>query len=193
MYDLLHRHITKRVHLTRQEFDVCTRFFVPKKIGKRQFLLQNGDVCRHLAFVNSGCLREYTVDHKGDEHIIQFAIEDWWISDLNSFLSGSPSTHNIDALHDSDVLLLDITAREELLESVPKIERFFRMLLEANYIATHKRITQALSASAEERYLLFIKTYPNLVEQVPQNQIASYLGITPQSLSRIRRELSTKG
>lgn len=150
-------------------------------------------MCRHLAFVNGGCLREYTVDQKGDEHIIQFAIEDWWISDLNSFLSGMPTTHNIDALQDSDVLLLGTAARERLLESVPKIERFFRLLLEANYVATHKRINETLSASAEERYLAFLKTYPNLVEQVPQNHIASYLGITPQSLSRIRKELSSKG
>ena len=150
-------------------------------------------MCIHLAFVNSGCLREYTVDHKGDEHIIQFAIEDWWISDLNSFLSGHPTTHNIDALQDSDVLLLDKTARENLIESGPTFERFFRLLLEANYVAMHKRINDALSASAEERYLAFMKTYPNLFEQVQQGQIASYLGITPQSLSRIRKELSSKG
>ncbi len=193
MFDLLYRHIGKRVHITSEEFDLCTQFFVPRKVTKRQFLLQDGSVCRHLAFVNSGCLREYTVDHKGDEHIIQFAIEDWWISDLNSFLSGMPTTHNIDALQDSDVLLLDSSVRERLFEAVPRIERFFRLLLEANYVATHKRINETLSASAEERYLAFLKTYPNLVELVPQNQIASYLGITPQSLSRIRKELSSKG
>ena len=193
MFELLRSHIAKRIHITPKEFDVCAQFFVQRKVKKRQFLLQDGDVCRHLAFVNSGCLREYTVDHKGDEHIIQFAIEDWWISDLNSFLSGMPSTHNIDALQDANVLLLEKSAREKLFESAPKIERFFRLLLEANYVATHKRIAEALSASAEERYLTFIKTYPNLVEKVPQNNIASYLGITPQSLSRIRKELSSKG
>ncbi|MGH2569098.1 MAG: Crp/Fnr family transcriptional regulator [Bacteroidota bacterium] len=192
MFDLLYTHISKRISISRKEFDLCTQFFAPRKIKKRQFLLQDGDVCRHLTFVNSGCLREYTVDHKGDEHIIQFALEDWWVSDLNSFLSGVPSTHNIDALQDSDLLLLDKSARENLFETVPKMERFFRLLLEANYIASHKRINESLSASAEERYLAFIKTYPDLVEQVPQNQIASYLGITPQSLSRIRKELSTK-
>lgn len=192
MFDLLRTHIEKRVHLTDEEFSACTRFFVPKKVRKRQFLLQEGDVCKYLAFVNSGCLRQYTVDNKGEEHIIQFAIEDWWISDPNSYLSGVASTYNIDALHDSDVLLLEKTAREKMLESVPKMERFFRLLLEANFVATHKRINNSLSASAEERYLAFIKTYPALVEQVPQNQIASYLGITPQSLSRIRKEMTKK-
>lgn len=192
MFKLLHAHIKKRIHVSEGEFSLCTKFFTPRKIKKRQFLLQEGDVCKHLAFVTSGCLRSYTIDHKGEEHIIQFAIEDWWISDLHSFLAGSPATHNIDALQDSEVLLLEHSARDALLDAVPKLERFFRMLLEANYIATHKRIDDSLSASAEERYLAFVKTYPALVELVPQNQIASYLGITPQSLSRIRKELSQK-
>src|ERR1700741_4322601 len=167
-------------------------FFVPRKVRKRQFLLQEGDVDKYLAFVNSGCLRAYTVDNKGEEHIIQFAIEDWWISDLHSFLSGSPATYNIDAVEDSEVLMLEKSARDKLFESVTKMERFFRLLQEANYVATHKRITDSLSNSAEERYLAFVKTYPRLVEHVPQNQIASYLGITPQSLSRIRKEMTKK-
>lgn len=142
--------------------------------------------------MNTGCLREYKIDNKGVEHILQFAIEGWWVSDLNSFLSGLPTTYNIDALQDSEVLLIGKTAREELLVSCPKMERFFRLLIEANQVATNQRISDSLSASAEERYLKFIKTYPRLFEQVPQNQIASYLGITPQSLSRIRKELTQK-
>jgi CRP-like cAMP-binding protein len=169
MFDQLQSHIAKRVRMTPKEFDLCTRFFVQKKIRKRQFVLQ-----------------------EGEEHILQFAIRDWWISDLNSFLSGTKSTHEIDALQDSEVFLLEKEARDKMLEAVPVMERYFRLLLEANYIATHRRIDESLSASAEERYLAFIKTYPRLVEQVPQNQIASYLGITPQSLSRIRKELSRK-
>jgi len=192
MFDLLCTHIEKRVHLTDEEFEICSKFFVPKKIRKKQFLLNEGDVCKNLGFVNSGCLREYTIDSKGSEHIIQFAIEDWWISDPNSFLSGLPSTYNIDALEDSEVLLLEKSAREKLLDSCPKMERFFRILIEANFVATQRRITESLSTSAEERYLKFIKTYPKLIEQVSQNHIASYLGITPQSLSRIRKELSQK-
>ena len=112
---------------------------------------------------------------------------------MQSFLTGTPSTRTIDALNDSEVLLLDRENRERLLEAVPKMERFFRLLLEANYVATHRRVQESLSLSAEERYLTFIRTYPNVVEQIPQNQIASYLGITPQSLSRIRKELSQKG
>jgi CRP-like cAMP-binding protein len=123
---------------------------------------------------------------------MQFAIEDWWISDLQSYLSGLPAVYNIDALQNSEVLLLEKSARDKLMDAVPKVVRFFLFLLESNYVATHRRITDSLSTSAEERYLEFIKTYPKLLEQVPQGQIASYLGITPQSLSRIRKELSQK-
>jgi CRP-like cAMP-binding protein len=191
MFSILHKHITSRVPLTDEEFNICTKFFISKKLKKHQFLLNEGDVCRYIGFVNSGCLREYKIDNKGVEHIIQFAIEDWWVSDLNSFLSGLPATYNIDTLQDSDILLLEKSARDKLLDACPKMERFFRLLLEGNYVASHQRISDSLGASAEERYLKFIKTYPKLFELVPQNQIASYLGITPQSLSRIRKELIT--
>ncbi len=192
MFDLLKKHINQRVPLTDEEFNICTNFFVSKKLKKHQFLLNEGDVCRYVGFVNSGCLREYKIDNKGVEHILQFAIEDWWVSDLHSFLSGLPAAYNIDALQDSEVLLLEKSAREELLDNCPKMERFFRLLIEANHVAANQRISDSLGASAEERYLKFIKTYPRLFEQVPQSQIASYLGVTPQSLSRIRKELTLK-
>jgi len=192
MYQLLRTHIDKRVNLTDDEFATIFKFFVPKKLRKRQFLLHEGEVCKNIGFLNSGCLRQYTIDSKGAEHIIQFAIEDWWVSDLHSFLSGKPATENIDALEDSEVLLLEKSARDNLLNACPKMERFFRILIEANHVATHQRIAYSLSTTAEERYLNFIKTYPKIFEQVPQNHIASYLGITPQSLSRIRKELTQK-
>ena len=192
MLDLLKKNIKSRVPLTDEEFNICAKFFIHKKYKKHQFMLNEGDVCNYIGFVASGCLREYKIDNKGSEHIIQFAIEDWWISDLNSFLSGLPSTLNIDALQDSDVLLLEKSAREELLEGCPKMERFFRLLLEVNHTASYQRVIDSLESSAEDRYLKFIKTYPKIFEQVPQNQIASYLGITPQSLSRIRKELTQK-
>ncbi len=192
MFNLLRSHIEKRVHLTDEEFEITSKFFTHKKLRKHKYLLQEGEVCRYAGFVISGCLREYTIDNKGAEHIIQFAIADWWVSDMNSFLTGLPSQYNIDALQDSEILLLDKNDREILLDNCPKMERFFRLLMESNHIATNQRVIDSLSASAEERYLKFIKTYPELFEQIPQNQIASYLGITPQSLSRIRKELSEK-
>lgn len=192
MFDVFKAHIQKRIELTESEFEKCLTFFIPKKIRKRHFLLQEGDVCRHLGFVTKGCLREYNVDDKGEEHVIQFAIEDWWISDLNSFLTEKPSLWNIDAIEDSELLLLEKRDRERLFAAIPKMERFFRLLQESNYVSTHNRINQTLTDSADDRYLAFLKNYPALVQRVPQNQIASYLGITPQSLSRIRKELAEK-
>ena len=187
MAELLRSHIRKRVSMSEDDLSTAVGFFEQRTIRKRQFLLREGDVCRELAFVTGGCLREYTVDQKGDEHIIQFATADWWISDLNSFLTGQKTTHAIDALQDSEVLLLGRDRREELFLSVPAMERFFRLLLEANHVAAQRRINESLSASAEERYLAFVRTYPHLMEEVPLHQVASYLGITPQSLSRIRK------
>ncbi len=192
MSEILRSQILKRVNITDEEYQRCITFFTPKKIRKKQFLLQEGDVCKYIAFVLKGCLRCYAVDKKGDEHVIQFAIEDWWISDLSSYISGQPSLNNIDALEDSELLLIDTTSREELLNEVPKLERFFRLLLERGYVAASQRLACTIAVSAEERYLSFMKAFPALVQRVPQRHIASYLGITPEALSRIRKHLSEK-
>ena len=192
IYDLLRSHIKKRISLTNAECQRAVTFFTPKKLRKGHFLLQEGEVSRHLAFVTKGCLRCYSVDRKGEIHIVQFAIEDWWISDAYSGLTGEPSEYNIDAIEDSELLLLDRSVQEKLLSEIPKFERLFRLLLEGRFVATQKRITGSLSSSAEERYLTFLKKYPAIARRVPQTQIAAYLGITPQSLSRIRNRLSKK-
>jgi len=192
MYDVLYANVNKRVPLTKKEWAAWEQFFVPKKLRKRQFLIQEGELCRLLAFVNSGCLRSYTVDARGEEHINQFAIRDWWISDLQNYVAGGKAVHSIDALEDSDILILEKSSRDKLLDTAPKADRYFRLLQESGFTATSRRIDSLLKDTAEERYLAFLKTYPSLVEQIPQHQIASYLGITPQSLSRIRKELSKK-
>ena len=192
MFDLLRSHILSRIDLSDEEFTRCTAFFIPRKLRKRQFLLQEGEVCRSIAFVVKGCLRCYSVDDKGEEHIIQFAIEDWWISDPYSMLTGEPTEYNIDALEASELLLLEKHSEEKLLKEIPRFERLFRLLLENRFVANQRRINAALSISAEERYLGFLKAYPAIAQRVPQSQIASYLGITPQSLSRIRKEISGK-
>ena len=180
------------MELTDEEFTLATTFFIPKKVRKKQYLLQAGDICKAIAFVSNGCLRSYTVDDKGEEHIVQFAIDGWWISDLQSMLTSQSATMNIDALEDSQVLLLERASQEKLCRALPQVEHFFRLLLEGNYNAARMRISDLISSSAEGRYLHFLKTYPDIVQRVPQSQIASYLGITPQSLSRIRKELAEK-
>ena len=190
MFDVLRAHILNRIDLSNKELTDCTAYFIPRKINKGQFLLQEGDVCKHCAFVCNGCLRCYTLDEKGTEHAVDFAIEDWWIADLYSFLTGEPAVYNIVAVEHSEVLLLDKPSLEKLCTIVPAFERFFRLLYERNYIATHRRIVNFLSASAEERYLSFLKTYPEFIQRIPQRHIASYLGITPESLSRLRKRLA---
>ena len=192
MYDLLRTHIQKRVELTDEEFELAKTFFIPKKFRRGQFLLYAGEICKYVAFVEQGCLRQYYIDAKGEEHVVQFAIEDWWISDMYSTLTGKPATYNIDALENSEVLLFERSRLDELSETIAQFEKFFRLLLEGAFVAKERRIAASISFSAEEQYLCMQEMYPQIVQRVPQNQIASYLGITPQSLSRIRKELSER-
>ncbi len=192
MFTVLQEQILKRVKLTKEELALAKTFFIPKKVRKRQFILQEGEVCKSLAFISEGCLRNYSVDDKGEEHIIRFGIEGWWLSDMHSFTTGSPSMSSIDAIEDSELLLLEKSSYDKLCAAIPKIEHYFRILLENTNSAAMKRISDLISVPAEERYLNFLKTYPEITQRVPQSQIASFLGITPQSLSRIRKELSEK-
>lgn len=191
-FDLLFANICTRIDLSRSEWRIWKSFFHPRRLRKQQFFLQEGEVASHIAFVVRGCLRMYSVDDAGEEHVSQFAIRDWWLTDLSSFLSRSPATHFIDALVDSELLVLERLDRDRLLDAAPRADRFFRLLQEAGYVASHRRIDSLLRDSATERYLAFQKDYPRLVGQIPQHQVASYLGVTPQSLSRIRRGLSSR-
>jgi CRP-like cAMP-binding protein len=124
--------------------------------------------------------------------VVQFALQGWWISDLYSFLTGEPASYTIEALDDSQLLLLDHSSQEQLFDQVPKLERYFRQLLQNNYIATHRRLVSSLSQTAEEKYAALIATYPQIIERVPQHMIASYLGVTPAFLSRLLNRKATK-
>jgi CRP-like cAMP-binding protein len=192
MFELLFKGINEKVKLTEDEEQLCKNYFTPKKIRKKQYLLQQDDICRHTAFVERGLLRSYTVDSKGDEHVLQFAPEGWWIADMYSFLTSEPSTYNIDALEESELLLLTQAANEELLRVIPKMERYFRILSQNALIAIQRRLIGSLSHSSEEKYLKLIATYPDIVQRVPQHMIASFLGITPETLSRIRKQIATR-
>jgi CRP-like cAMP-binding protein len=192
MYDLILQNIARYIQLTPEETDFFISVLQIKKLRKKQYLVQEGDVCRYESFVNKGCLRTYHVDEKGQEHIAQFAIEGWWISDMYSFLTSTPARLNVDAMEDAELLCIDKPSLEELYLRVPKFERFFRIILQNAFIAHQQRIIANMSKSAEERYLEFLERYPELEQRVPQHQIASYLGITPESLSRIRKQLTER-
>ena len=193
MFELLRQKITEKIVLTEEEFDFCKSLFKPKKLRKRQYLLQEGDVCIYQGFVEKGMLRSYTIDEKGNEHILQFAPEGWWAADLSSYITSEPSLFNIEALEDSELLLLNKASWDQLMQTVPKFEHYFRILIQNNLINTQKRLIQSLSQSAEEKYIKFTKTYPECVQRVPQHMIASYLGITRETLSRLRRQMVHSG
>lgn len=180
----------EKAGISNDEFEEIKIFFQPKILKRRQFLLRKGEICRYSAFVEKGCLRSYTIDNMGEEHILQFAIENWWIGDQHSFLTGEPSSYFIDALEDSEVLLINKQNYEDFIKYSPKIESFFVQLTQNNRAALEKRISSFLSMTAEEKYICMLDTYPNIVQRVPQKHVASYLGITPESLSRIRGHIA---
>ncbi|MCI0705968.1 MAG: Crp/Fnr family transcriptional regulator [Ignavibacteriae bacterium] len=189
-FDILRRHISRHIALTVEEAEVLRSLFTVRRIRRRQYLLQEGDVSHYESYVLSGCLRAYVVDNEGFEHVLQFAIEDWWIGDMASFITGEPATLAIDALEDSEVLQLEKGAQEELYARVPTFDRFFRMLLQNAFVAHQRRILGIIAQTAEQRYLDFVTRYPKLVQRIPQKHIASYLGMTPEFLSRMRSELT---
>lgn len=191
MYELFFRKLNEKITLSAEEQAIIRGYLTPKKIRKKQYLLQEGDVCKAIAFVEKGALREYTIDEKGTEHIFQFALEGWVISDLYSFMTGEPATYNIDALEDSELVLISKSAQDEILKRVPKYETYSRMQLTGAYLAMQKRVTSLISLSVEERYMYFTKLYPDIVQRVPQHMIASYMGLTPETLSRIRKKIAS--
>ena len=188
MYDLILKNISRFITLSSEEEQYFTSLLKLKKLKKKQYLLQEGDISHHEYFVNKGCVRTYTIDEKGQEHIIQFAIEDWWTGDMYSFLTHTPAKYTIDALEDSELLCLEKSGLEELYIKVPKFEKFFRHLLQNAFVSLQERVIGNLSQPADERYCTFITKYAEMEKRLPLKQIASYLGITPESLSRIRSQ-----
>jgi CRP-like cAMP-binding protein len=190
MFENLHAHILARVDLKPDEWEFIQGKFIEKKFKKKQFLLQEGQVNHDMFFIEKGCLRLYTVNEKAEEHILSFGIEGWWIGDMHSFLTGEKSMYNIEALEDSTILTLDFDSQEQIFKEIPIFERYMRLLLQKNFISMHRRLVSTISTSAEEKYLRMVKTYPDIVQRVPQHMIASYLGLKPETLSRIRKKLS---
>ena len=190
MSELLYQKLQKITALTEEEFEQCRPLFVAKKLRKRQYFLQEGDICRYQAFVEKGIMRSYTVDEKGNEHILQFASEGWWMADLSSYLTDEPSFLNIDALEDCELLIITRPSWEKAMQVVPKLEHYFRTILQNHLVATQKRLLQSLSETAEQKYIRFLNTYAECAQRVPQHMIASYLGITRETLSRLRKQMA---
>lgn len=190
--NLLITTIEKHVPLNNQEQHRILLAFTTQHIKKKDFFLRAGEVCKQVAFVLQGCLRSYAVDEQGIEHNLQFAPEGWWITDMNSIIHGAVARLNIDAIEDSQALLLSRDQQDRLLKEVPKLERFFRIISEKSMAGSHKRLIDQVSVNAQTRYLNFCEQYPGLIQRLPQKQIASYIGVTPEFLSKIKSDLLRK-
>ena len=189
---ILLKNIATHISLNNEEEAYFVSFLQHRKIKKKHFLYQEGDINKFQAFVAEGCLRSYSIDRNGFEHVLQFAPPGWWIGDIQSIITQEPGTLYIDAVEDSEVLLLFKKDLEKIYTTVPKLERFFRILAE-NALATYQhRLIGNLSLSAKERYENFCRLYPSLIQCLPQKQVAAYIGVTPEFLSKMLNQLNSE-
>jgi len=182
-------YFNKLLPLDEEEKSAVEAFFKERKIKRRQFILQEGDVSKINTFVVEGCFKMYMVDTNGKEHNLQFAIENWWIGDIGSFHTEQPSKLYIEAIENSVILQINKEDQLKLFVEYPKFNRIFRVLTENALVSTQRRVLQNISSTAEERYLDFMERYPHFFNRISNVQIASYLGVTPEFLSTIRKRL----
>jgi CRP-like cAMP-binding protein len=192
VFAVLRAYLADRSSFSEADFEVVQAALFFKSLRPGEFLQRGGEVTRFAAFVARGCLRNYVIDPKGKEHIVQFAPETWWLADSTSWNKGTPSPYFIDAIEESDLLLLDGTSHQALVDRVPGYAAAFRTGLQRHAAAKDQRIVSALSGTAEERYREFLRVYPSIALRVPQTMLASYLGMTPETVSRIRKALSRR-
>jgi CRP-like cAMP-binding protein len=194
MYELLRTYLNKITSATvsDEEFQFFETAYSIKKIKKKQFLLHEGNICRYMAFIVKGAMRQYTIDDKGTEHIARFGIEEWWMSDRESFVSLTPSRYNIEALEDCELLVATNENLILLREQSPLFVKMGVILDEKSFIASQKRIDVTISYTAEEKVIYLMENHPQFLQRFPQNMLASYLGIAPETLSRVRKQLTHK-
>lgn len=189
MYLQILSNIKRFIELDIEEIQLFTSLLKLKKYKKKEFLIRNGEVSKYELFIVKGCIKKYTIDTNGFEHISMFAIEDWWTGDMASFTTGNSTVYNIEALEDTEVLQISKLNLELLLQKIPKFERFFRILYQRSLTTYIERNNQNISFTAEDRYLTFIKKYPKFEQRISQKNMASYLGITPEFLSVLRKKI----
>jgi CRP-like cAMP-binding protein len=189
---VLRKYITDRITLSDQEWAIIEKPWVVKKLRKHQYLMQEGEKWNHHGFVCEGCLRRYRLNSRGFEHIIQFSIENHWAGDRESLMEGTPTKYNIDAIEDTTLLIIHNNDFELISKRIPAFHEMINTILQQRLNASQERIHAALSFTAEEKYLHFIETSPYLINRIPRHMLASYLGITPETLSRIRKQIAEK-
>jgi CRP-like cAMP-binding protein len=190
--DLIDKNIAKHINLTEAETERFHELLSLRKLKKKQFLLQEGQISRDTTFVVEGCFRGYTIDKNGFEHILSFAPPDWWMGDLYSFLSEKPCFLNIQAIEDTQFFVISKENQNKLYEEIPKFERYFRIIIEKSLISYQQRLLNNLSLTAEERFIAFCQKYPTLIQSLQQKYVASYLGVTPEFFSKMRSDFLRK-
>lgn len=187
MFDIFEKYLSQRITLTCGEFGLIQSFSREKKIAKREFILRRGEICGDVTFIAKGLLRLSRTDDKGNERTLRFATENGWISDRESYLTGRPSNCNIEAIENSEVLFWRKEGFRHLLGQIPVLKQFMKDLMEKSQVVNQNRIFTSISSSAEEKYLQFIENHPAIFNRLPLHMVASYLGVTRETLSRIRR------
>lgn len=191
MFEVLFSHIEEKVKLNDQEKQDISGFFSFKKIRRKQYILEEGEICKNLVFIKKGLLKSYRLDDKGSEHITVFGWEGWWISDFKSFLKQQPAMLFIEAVEDTELLIISREHYEQLMLAVPIMNRYFRILYENSLITKDERLISSNSHTAEEKFQRLINYNPEIIHRVPQHLVASYLGLAPATLSRIRKKLAS--
>jgi CRP-like cAMP-binding protein len=192
MFEIFQNYLLSKIKLSNTEVELIKSLCTIKRLRKRQYLLQEGDVWRFHAFVCSGFVRTYSVDAKGQEHIMNFSPESYWTGDRESLLTERPSNYNIDAIEDAEILLIKKGDFETLCLQIPTLNDLVNKILEKSFLVSQDRIHSNISLSAEDKYQNFIRKFPSIANRVPQHMIASYLGISPETLSRIRKQAIKK-
>ena len=185
----LTEYIRRYVTISENEIKIFQSYLKSKRIKKKEFLLKAGQLCKSRYFITKGCIRLFYIDNKGNEQIIHFGIDNWWITDYESLIANKPTTLNIQAIENTELLELPQETFDELCEKVPQTERLFRKIMEKTYIAIQKRIEYIYSLKGEEQFRLFIGANPEFAQRVPQYMIASYLGMSPEFVSKIRGKI----
>lgn len=185
-------YISNSIDLTQDDVDVIKEHTKHRSYLKGQFIVQQGDICRNESFVINGCAKTFHIDSEGQEHIVTFAIEDWWASDFGSFITQTPADYNVQCLENTEVIQFSYENLQLMFDKIPKMERFVRLTAQKAYVASQKRIVRNFSMSAKEQYLNFKALYPQIEQRVPQYMIASYLGITKEFLSKIKSQITSE-
>lgn len=191
LYERINTNVRKYSSFSEEDLQYFNSLLQHRTVHKKHFLLQEGEVCTFEAYLLKGCIRTYHIDHDGNEVTLQFAIEDWWVSDIISFHEQKPSHWYIETLEDCELLILTPDTKEQLLHRVPAFERMFRLMVQRNLSQLQERFFRTVSSTAVDKYLDFLNRYPAIPQRVAQHYIASYLGFTPEFLSKVRRKLST--